>query len=212
MTKLSHGFSLVEMAVVLIIIGLLMGGLLTPLSTQMNWQKIKVTQQRLEKIKEALLGFAIIHNRLPCVDTDGNGQENKNASETACQINGEGYLPWKDLGTGRYDAWGKPFRYRTEAKFNKITGIELGKTTSGLRIKDRENNYLTTTSGDSRVVAIIFSSGKNELPSNEEKENSDGDKTYIYNGYLENEFDDILTWLSANSMMNRLITAGKWPP
>ena len=59
MMKISHGFTLIEIAVVLIIIGFLIGSLLVPTSVQMIQQKIQVTQQRLEEIKETLIGYAI---------------------------------------------------------------------------------------------------------------------------------------------------------
>ncbi|MEN8219656.1 MAG: prepilin-type N-terminal cleavage/methylation domain-containing protein, partial [Pseudomonadota bacterium] len=66
MTKISHqGFSLVEMAVVLFIISLLIGGLLIPLSAQMDQSRLKATQQDLKNIYQALLGFALINGHLP---------------------------------------------------------------------------------------------------------------------------------------------------
>ncbi|EDN68444.1 general secretion pathway protein H [Beggiatoa sp. PS] len=234
--KTSRGLSLIEVTIVLVIIGLLLGGLLIPLSAQMDQQKIDLTKKRLEEIKEALLGFAIIYNRLPCVDTNGDGQENKDT--TQCDSNGEGYLPWKDLGVGRYDAWGNPFRYQTEEDFNNLLGFNANPT-SGLRIKNRNDNNFTNTTDDSYVVAMIFSCGKNGRPDPtnpspntidknqtndaDGKRNTDAScsnqkvpggqsKTYIHDVYVENEFDDILTWLSKNTLMNRLVAAGKWPP
>ncbi len=58
------GFTLVEMAVVLVIIGLLLGGLLIPLSTQMENDKRKETQATLAAIREALIGYAVINGSL----------------------------------------------------------------------------------------------------------------------------------------------------
>jgi prepilin-type N-terminal cleavage/methylation domain-containing protein len=245
--KISRGLSLIEVTIVLIIIGLLLSGLLIPLSAQIDQQKIDLTQKRLQEIKEALLGYAIIYNRLPCVDTDTiedsdeYGKENIDPIDpTKCESNGEGYLPWKDLGVGRYDAWGHPFRYQTEEEFNNPSGINSVNPTSGLRIKNRNDNAFTTTSSgeDSYVAAIIFSCGKNGRPDPtnplntiDKNKTNDADgvrntdascsnkkgpggqsKTYIYDIYVENEFDDILTWLSKNTLMNRLVAAGKWPP
>ncbi len=53
------GFTLVEMAIVLVIVGLLLGGLLMPLSAQVEQRRIGETQKALDEIKEALVGFAI---------------------------------------------------------------------------------------------------------------------------------------------------------
>ncbi len=60
------GFTLVEMAIVLVIIGLLLGGMLMPLSAQIDQRKISDTQKMLDGIKEALIGFAVANGRLPC--------------------------------------------------------------------------------------------------------------------------------------------------
>lgn len=70
------GFTLVEMSIVLLIMGLLLGGGLTVLSTQVAQQKFKDTQRILEDSKEALLGFAAGNGRLPCpASQTSNGRE-----------------------------------------------------------------------------------------------------------------------------------------
>ncbi|HUW25479.1 MAG TPA: prepilin-type N-terminal cleavage/methylation domain-containing protein [Gallionella sp.] len=60
------GFTLVEMAIVLAIVGLLLGGLIPTLSAQMESQRINETRKQLDEIQQALMGFAIINGRLPC--------------------------------------------------------------------------------------------------------------------------------------------------
>jgi type II secretory pathway pseudopilin PulG len=116
------GFSLVEMAMSLVIIGLLIGSLLVPGVEQSTQQKIQLTQQTLEKIKAALLGFAEVNNRLPCPARDLKGQEAnfEDEGQQRCEEwdDADGYLPWAVLGVGRYDAWGRPFRYRVDGWFN----------------------------------------------------------------------------------------------
>ena len=56
------GFTLVELAVVLVIMAVLIGGMLVPLSAQRDIRNVSETQKQLSEIKEALLGFAIINN------------------------------------------------------------------------------------------------------------------------------------------------------
>jgi prepilin-type N-terminal cleavage/methylation domain-containing protein len=196
------GFSLIEMAIVLVIISLLAMGLLTPIAVQMDLQKIKQTDGTLEEIKEALLGFAVINERLPCSDKDGNGIEDFPCKTIA--TNAEGYLPWANLGVGRYDGWGKPFRYRVEEEYADAIVPNIS---SGLKVKDIQDINLIATS-DTRVAAIIFSEGKNKQS---DKENKGGDKTYMRDGYIENTFDDRLTWLSEYTLMNHLLLAEKLP-
>ena len=113
-----RGFTLTELAVVLMIIALLLGGLLIPLSTQQEIEKRKATAAQLNTIREALLSHVLIYGQLPCPDQDtdpasaGYGLEEvgchnwSGASEPAS----EGFLPWKTLGVSEYDAWGSAWQ------------------------------------------------------------------------------------------------------
>jgi prepilin-type N-terminal cleavage/methylation domain-containing protein len=225
----SDGFSLIELAIVLTIIGFLMGFLLIPISAKKDQQHIESTQKTLEEIKEALLGFAVdpiykidtgssfLPPRIPCPAKYGEyglGHPKDEVGREDISFCGEeGFLPWKDLKVERYDVWGNPFRYRAAAAFGTTdisVGINPTDISSNLRVRNRLDNIdWTTTSEDSRVAAIIFSYGRNH----EADTDNDGTLTYVHDGYdPENDFDDILTWLSRNTLMNRLTTAKKWPP
>ncbi len=61
-----HGFTLVELAVVMAIVALLLGGLIYTLSAQIEQRNFEETRRRLEQARELLLGFAITNGRLPC--------------------------------------------------------------------------------------------------------------------------------------------------
>jgi len=120
MTRRALGFSLIEMAFVLIIVTLLLGGLLVPFATQVEQKRIAETNKALEEIREALIGYALAHGNagapnLPCPDTDNNGTEDFTLNG-AC-TNAEGNLPWATLGVGMQDAWGNRFHYRVTAAF-----------------------------------------------------------------------------------------------
>lgn len=64
--KHAMGFTLVEMAIVLLIVGLLLGGGLTVLSAQIEQQRFKDTERLLGEAREAVIGFALANGRLPC--------------------------------------------------------------------------------------------------------------------------------------------------
>ena len=51
------GFSLIELAVVLLIAALLLGAILVPLTTQVVQRKTSDTQKTLDDASEALLGY-----------------------------------------------------------------------------------------------------------------------------------------------------------
>jgi len=69
MTRVSHrpsGFTLIELAMVLFIVSLLIGGMLMPLSAQNEIRGRQETDKALANIREALIGFAVVNGRLPC--------------------------------------------------------------------------------------------------------------------------------------------------
>ncbi len=143
------GFSLVEMAMVMLIISLLLAGLLPTISGQLEQQRRNETRKQLAEIQQALLGFAIINGRLPCPILTGTPQADDPANaaygqEPALGCAGvplaEGYLPWKTLGVSETDAWGSKrtsagdpwtgyWRYRVDRNFSSATPLNL---TSGL--------------------------------------------------------------------------------
>jgi prepilin-type N-terminal cleavage/methylation domain-containing protein len=60
------GFSLVELAIVLAIVGLLMMSLTYTLSAQVEQRNFEDTRRRLDQARELVLAFAIVNGRLPC--------------------------------------------------------------------------------------------------------------------------------------------------
>ncbi|MDM8569304.1 type II secretion system protein [Thiotrichales bacterium HSG1] len=240
--KMSQGFTLIEMAIVLVIIGFLMGGLLMPLSTQIDYQKIKETKKTLETIKDALIGYAILNNHLPCpsLDKDGKVSGYTDSVKNICTKynSSDGYLPWSDLGVTQYDAWGNPFRYRVDGGFSDFPILPVTSSfpkppvsnpSHELKVEDRDGNLLTSfeniaTETNSNVMAIIYSCGKNGIPDGTNatggysgsncstSSSSTQNRIYTQDVYVENEFDDILTWLPKTILIRQLVLAGKWPP
>jgi prepilin-type N-terminal cleavage/methylation domain-containing protein len=114
------GFTLIEMAIVLLIVTLLLGGLIAPLSSQIEQRNSTETKKRLEQAKEALLGFAVAAGRLPCpASGTSNGLEAFCSSaagactETTipqphgrCAAFYNGFLPAASIGITPVDAKG----------------------------------------------------------------------------------------------------------
>ena len=117
----SRGFSLVELAVVLTIVGIVLGALLVPIATQIQGRHIRETQNTLADIKEALHGFAVTQGRLPCPDTDRDGAEDACDATAPVEIDDvlEGFLPWQDLAVPATDAWDRIFRYAVTREFTQ---------------------------------------------------------------------------------------------
>lgn len=128
--RLSRGFSLVEMAVVLSIIALLLGGAILTLTIQEEQRALAETRRGLEAAAEAVIGFALANRRLPCPAAGATGVESLATGTVAtggtCASNFGGFLPARSVGFQpvddqgfALDAWGNRIRY---AVANAITG------------------------------------------------------------------------------------------
>jgi len=124
-----HGFTLAEVAVVVLIVGLLLGGLLGTYSTQIDLSKTAETKKTLETARDALIGFAAANGRLPCPATvnpphatTSNGVEAP-LGGGACTVSGGGmpglgFFPAATLALTPtdsqgylIDSWGNRIRY-----------------------------------------------------------------------------------------------------
>ena len=115
------GFTLAEMAIVLLVVGLLLGGMLTTVSTQLDGRNNRDTLSRMEEIKNALIGYAQANGRLPCpadgtlaTGATGAGLEEVTSTVTNVCKSGNQYavLPWATLGLPEIDVWGRRFTYK----------------------------------------------------------------------------------------------------
>ena len=59
--KPQNGFTLLELAIVLVIVTILIGGLAVPLSAQIQARRIAETQKTLAEAREAIMGYAMSH-------------------------------------------------------------------------------------------------------------------------------------------------------
>lgn len=90
----SRGFSMIEMAVTLVVIGLLASASGTYMGVFRSSHKFG-TDARLVSLSESVMAFASARNRLPCPDTAGTGYE----AGTPCPANIQvGWLPYLSMG------------------------------------------------------------------------------------------------------------------
>lgn len=138
--KYNTGFTLIEVAIVMVIIGLALAASIAPLSSQIERSKIAETDAILNDVMEALYGFAIANGRLPCPATAQSlGAEAPLGGGILCTgasvANGaHGFVPGMSLGiNGKYnddelllDAWGNPIRYSVTQSDNDPTPTPPG--------------------------------------------------------------------------------------
>jgi prepilin-type N-terminal cleavage/methylation domain-containing protein len=237
---MAPGFSLVEMAVVLAIVGLLMAGLLPMLSGQQERAQRNETKQQLEDIRQALIGFAVINGRLPCPadptvtdPTSANyGVEKATCSSAPTE---EGYLPWKTLGVSEIDVWGTKrtaatqpwngyWRYRVDRNFASTAITMTTGFAEKLSVQDRAGASLTSSTANCTATsptsecpaAIVFSTGPDLVANGENGDAFEATQgIYVSDtpGSLADgsQYDDMLIWISRPQLINRLVATGKLP-
>jgi len=176
--SMGAGFTLTELAVALVIVSLLVGGLLVPLSAQVDLRRASETRQSLTEIREALLGYAAVKGRLPCPapattasSVAGAGIEPPLVGVGVCP-NVAGVLPWASLGVKETDAWGRRYSYRVTSVFAQCVAPPL--LTPGTPCVAPSVAFVLSSLGDlqirsgaggsviaQQVPAVVISHGKN---------------------------------------------------
>ncbi|MCZ2406920.1 MAG: type II secretion system GspH family protein [Burkholderiales bacterium] len=123
----AQGFSLVEMALVLLIVGLLAAVFLPATNTLLDNNRRKETRAKLEALEQAMVRFVVVNGRLPCpangalaAGSPEQGLEQPHPGTAACTAAGldNGVVPWRTLGLAQgdaMDAWNTMVSYRVWA-------------------------------------------------------------------------------------------------
>lgn len=230
----TSGFTLVEMAIVMVIVGLMLGGLMTSLSRTVENTRRSEVEAQLAEITEALYGFAQANGRLPCPATPASNGAELPAGGGVCSSS-HGFVPSATLGLKGavggdgllLDPWSQPLRYSVtranSSAFTTAGGMQtttMAGLTPDLRICRQAacTNPLAGT-----IPVVILSLGKNwaAFTSVDEVENGGettvgsyriaSDRDFVSTTYNESTFDDLITWISPHVLYTRMIAAGKLP-
>lgn len=215
------------MSVVLLIMGLLLGSVMQPMGSGVIERQRKDTLAQLVGIREALIGFASAHHRLPCpVLAGGVAQQVTDICSVA-----HGYVPATVLGiNGKYDSnglltdsWGVPIQYHISLSDADNDGLADFTTVAEMRdvgmqslAPDYEicNSAACTQLRANRVPAVLVSTGLVQSQSGDESENQDADARFVSRDLDvvgNDRFDDIVVWLSGNILFTRLLQAHVLP-
>lgn len=218
-----RGFTLTELAIVLIIVGLLLASILPPLSAQHDQRNFSETEAILAELREAVIGFALANGRLPrpAVSAADGSEKPTCLSDADCQ----GFIPWQALGVRKADSWNKLIRYSVTPAFATAPFDLKTAGTKTIQTRDSTGTAVTMASG---VPAVIFSQGKQNFgttldgvtlsgPSSGDEFNNDSGDAITYMSRLpavggaNGDFDDVVTWVPRTVLLNRMVQAGKLP-
>jgi prepilin-type N-terminal cleavage/methylation domain-containing protein len=226
--KRTRGFTLIELAIVLVIMTILIGGLAMPLSAQIQARRIAETRADMRTIQDSLIGFAmrqpVGQPHLPCPD-GGDGYEGPRDPANHMCLRIRGGLPWRTLGLDEADLWGSRYTYAVSKPFTIDTGFK------SVDDGDLDVHKSSACSGDGMtdVAVVIVSHGPNargaqnmsggtplapaSVPADERANLPTSTAAPCTGkGFVSHppnqDFDDLVVWLHPNILRDRLCREG----
>lgn len=216
--NLNRGFTLIEMAIVMVILGALLGGLLVPLASQREVNQRKAASQLLQEIRQALIGYALIHGALPCpASATSNGTQARTGAN--CSL-ANGFVPYAELGIQAtikngvlVDPWQGNVRYSLASANSWIYARSIPVTVEVTPLRVCDVSPCTTANTQAaNLAAVLVSTGPdgNNQPAStsaDQVANAAGGPDFISRPPSElagSEFDDQLVWLAQATLVYEL--------
>jgi prepilin-type N-terminal cleavage/methylation domain-containing protein len=116
--RLQTGFTLLETAIVVVIVSFLLGFTVALIPRQQELRQYREADREMDKILDAIIGFAQVNGRLPCPSPAASAGVSSGGGDSAC-TRASGFVPWDTLGIQGHinrdsllaDPWGNPYRY-----------------------------------------------------------------------------------------------------
>lgn len=204
----NKGFTLVEMAVVLVIMSAVSGLLLSGLNVFMTHTRSATTHARQVAIKSALIAYLRDNKHLPCPATKADG-----AAGDCTSLSGT--LPYRELSIPQdeaLDAWGNHFTFVVTKDWTVAdTFIKAPDKTKLVQLGDERAAVVLISHGDNGDGAINAQYQPNTAPAEskvEETANAEGCSPRCYREAIADGFDDRLAVFSPQELLEPLLQQG----
>jgi prepilin-type N-terminal cleavage/methylation domain-containing protein len=200
------GFTLIEIAIVMVIIGLLAGGGVS-LMGMLSERKIRnESADYLDEAKFALISYAKIHGRLPWADSDNDGDEDSGTTART--------LPYLTLGLKPKDANGRVIGYALNSNLGTSRSNSCSALRSGLAGFPLVVDADDPTATQLHVAAVLISAGPKDADNDGDifddvttglyqGDNRDGAPNFIRHP-PDNTFDDLVVYISGYSLYGEI--------
>jgi len=225
-----HGFTLLEMTIVLVIIGLIVGMMAPLLGRVLDSTQETATINRMDQIEEAVVLFLRRNGRLPCpAAPDGTPLGEERA--TCNGANANGIVPFRTLGLSdeiARDGFSRYITFHIEPVFaagSLLLPIDTGFCTESepaltrLTITD-ENNDPVVDHDDNPIALVLVSHGENSFGhylaptaarfnaaggGDFEDDNANGDRSFRDSALFDDDvpngpYDDIIRWYTRDGL------------
>jgi prepilin-type N-terminal cleavage/methylation domain-containing protein len=195
------GFTLLEIAIVMVIIGILAGGGVSLMKMLTERKARNATVDYLQQVRTALISFSANNGRLPWADGNGDGAEDNGTTN--------GTLPFLTLQIAPADAYKRILHYEINANLANNRSATCSALKSGLTVRPRVVDADGSTAAFS-VAAVLVSAGPMDADSNGNVldaltagsflgNNVSGNPNYLRNPPIAG-FDDLTTYIGGNEL------------
>jgi prepilin-type N-terminal cleavage/methylation domain-containing protein len=198
----SKGFTLLEIAIVMVLIGILTGGGISLMKILTERKTRNVSVEYLQQVRSTLISFAENNGRLPWADGDGDGDEDNGTSL--------GSLPYLTLQIRPVDAYTRVLRYEVNAQLTTNRTTSCTALRAGLARRPAVVDADGATNAFS-VAFVLVSAGPMDADGNgnvlddinsgtHQGNNANGNPNYLRHPPLEGTFDDLTAYLGGNEL------------
>jgi prepilin-type N-terminal cleavage/methylation domain-containing protein len=196
------GFTLLEIAVVMVIIGILAGGSMSLMKVLTERKSRNESAGYLQQVRSTLIGFAENNGRLPWADGNADGVEDNGVTL--------GGLPFQTLQITPVDSYTRVLRYEVNSQLTTSRTVTCAALQAGLTgrpaVVDADGSPISFP-----VAFVLVSAGPMDADNNgnvfdgmntgtHQGNNANGTPNYLRSPPLTGNFDDLTAYMGGNEL------------